>query len=314
MKANSMSALDSKVTFIPDVHGDNDALHTTLVESGHATRTSNGIEIHDGGLIVCKGDYIDRGPDNLPVLDTLLQLLEQTRTKLIAGNHELMMLEAMIDDISEYGAYWLQEFSRRILSEVAAVLNRTYSAENPDPEVAWLREALFSGKYRQILDKLQVSEQVGPILAMHAIPSQQICEKTTTPITGAEQLLKGAVSSGNYSTFNDYSLATYSLVWGTAVDDTQTFSDWLTAHNAQVFVHGHTVQQSGVQGLEYLPDDKLRIAGDISMSRGYHNNGWGYTQWDRETGELLVDSKNGRPVVLGTLEENGRFERRVDFG
>jgi serine/threonine protein phosphatase 1 len=81
-----------------DIHGCSAAL-AALVEA---------LEPGPDDLIVPLGDFIDRGPDSRGVVDQLLQLSQRCRVQPILGNHEQMMLDAIIDpllreDWLEYG-------------------------------------------------------------------------------------------------------------------------------------------------------------------------------------------------------------------
>ena len=58
----------------------------------------------DSDRIYVLGDCIDRGPQSL---DTLKSVLNDSRTTLICGNHEDMMMEALEEELEyEYADYW----------------------------------------------------------------------------------------------------------------------------------------------------------------------------------------------------------------
>lgn len=71
---------------IGDIHGCSAALRA-LVAS---------IEPTAEDTLVTLGDYVDRGPDSRGVLDEMLALEKRCRVVPLLGNHELMMLEALI--------------------------------------------------------------------------------------------------------------------------------------------------------------------------------------------------------------------------
>jgi len=69
---------------IGDIHGCSRALNALLEL----------VQPQADDTIVTLGDYVDRGPDTLGVLDRLLALRKQCRLIALRGNHEQMMLDA----------------------------------------------------------------------------------------------------------------------------------------------------------------------------------------------------------------------------
>lgn len=74
---------------IGDIHGCCVAL-TTLLDQ---------VAPKPGDRLVFLGDYIDRGPASREVVETLLNLKNETRTVFLRGNHEAMILEAREDSL-----------------------------------------------------------------------------------------------------------------------------------------------------------------------------------------------------------------------
>lgn len=75
---------------VGDVHGRVDLLSRVLTRPGP--------------LLVCVGDYVDRGPDSAGVLRSLAA---RTDVTCLMGNHEEMML-AFLDDPVRHSARWLR--------------------------------------------------------------------------------------------------------------------------------------------------------------------------------------------------------------
>ena len=48
-------------------------------------------------VVVTLGDYVDRGPDSMGVLDRLIELRRQCQLVALRGNHDIMMLNARTD-------------------------------------------------------------------------------------------------------------------------------------------------------------------------------------------------------------------------
>jgi hypothetical protein len=71
---------------VGDLHGDYSSLTRILEETSFRERAFKG----DNVMLICLGDYIDRGPKQVEVLETLLTLLVDYPSKvvLLRGNHE----------------------------------------------------------------------------------------------------------------------------------------------------------------------------------------------------------------------------------
>ncbi len=73
---------------IGDIHGHLDKLNRLLVQ----------VDVTTEDQLVFLGDYIDRGPDSCGVIDRLLELQEEfPQTVFLRGNHEQMLLDALIE-------------------------------------------------------------------------------------------------------------------------------------------------------------------------------------------------------------------------
>src|SRR5689334_8625527 len=77
-----------RILAIGDIHGCSTALDALL----------NAVRPDANDLVVALGDYVDRGPDSIGVLDRLLHLKNGTQLISLCGNHEQMMLEAKDDE------------------------------------------------------------------------------------------------------------------------------------------------------------------------------------------------------------------------
>ena len=84
--------------FIPDIHGDPEALRRTLIEAKLAHMHSRELVFDDPGLheLIFTGDYIDRGPANLETLELLVAVREHFKSVILeAGNHDIVALQAL---------------------------------------------------------------------------------------------------------------------------------------------------------------------------------------------------------------------------
>ena len=73
-----------RVLAIGDIHGCSKALDTILAA----------VQLRPDDQIITLGDYIDRGPDSMGVIERLLALRRLNQVTCLRGNHEQMMLEA----------------------------------------------------------------------------------------------------------------------------------------------------------------------------------------------------------------------------
>jgi len=78
--------MTSKYYCFPDIHGMNELLQKAL----RFVYDEN----PEGGKIIFLGDYIDRGPDNLGVLKTIMNPPKNWKFICLMGNHEQMFVEA----------------------------------------------------------------------------------------------------------------------------------------------------------------------------------------------------------------------------
>ena len=91
-----------EIIFISDLHADPDCLLYSLVASGGVKltgRKKRQIKLTDKGrksLFLFGGDFFDKGPSNLQLLDGLYQLIQTgARVRLLAGNHDIRVLFGM---------------------------------------------------------------------------------------------------------------------------------------------------------------------------------------------------------------------------
>lgn len=78
----------------PDIHGRNDLLQKAL--------TFVYSENPEGGKIIFLGDYIDRGPDSLGVLETVMNPPKNWEFICLLGNHEDMFVDGYSTDHIPY--------------------------------------------------------------------------------------------------------------------------------------------------------------------------------------------------------------------
>ena len=117
---------ETDVIYIPDIHGDLTALRNSLTNLGV-------INEHDewvGGksVVVFSGDYIDRGEQNIAVLDFVWKLKEEAgfsggKVELLLGNHEAAMIGGLLGD-NQLLFTWLCQGGINVVIEAAEKISR----------------------------------------------------------------------------------------------------------------------------------------------------------------------------------------------
>lgn len=100
---------------IGDIHGCSKALRGLL----------QAIDPQPDDLLVFLGDYIDRGPDSRGVIDILIALKSQCKTRFLLGNHEIMLLGALRGLPPEL---WLQTGGRQTVTSYGGQLRNVSSS------------------------------------------------------------------------------------------------------------------------------------------------------------------------------------------
>lgn len=93
-----------RILAIGDIHGCSIALRTLL----------DAVQPGSDDILVTLGDYVDRGPDTRGVIDTLIALEKTTQLKPLTGNHEVLFLDALIEQVDRDA--WLRVGGRETLA------------------------------------------------------------------------------------------------------------------------------------------------------------------------------------------------------
>lgn len=96
-----------RILAIGDIHGCSIALRTLL----------DAVKPGSDDVLITLGDYVDRGPDSKGVLDTLLELEKTTQLKPLLGNHEILFIDAMAEQLDVEA--WLRVGGRETLLSYA---------------------------------------------------------------------------------------------------------------------------------------------------------------------------------------------------
>jgi len=101
---------------IGDIHGEFDLL-TRLYAQIQKDQERHG----EPSTVVFLGDYIDRGPGSIQVLDWLMNLedSEQIQHVFVGGNHEWMFIDALENPLSRSDVdFWLRFGGQAVLDEI----------------------------------------------------------------------------------------------------------------------------------------------------------------------------------------------------
>lgn len=185
-----------RVYAIGDIHGRADLL-AQLFELVEADRRGRA-EGHE--VIVCTGDYVDRGRQSREVVELLLAgPLEDTDRILLKGNHEELMLQFL--DNPETGPFWYYQGGNATL--------RSYGIEVAPsaigrgglgwPEIAHEFRRKLPGSHLRFFEELPVSHQIGDYFFCHAgvVPGKPLDQQDPAELLWIRQpFLESTVSHG----------------------------------------------------------------------------------------------------------------------
>jgi len=158
----------SAVYAVGDIHGRLDLLARLVKQIGeHAAKLDVARKV-----LVCVGDYVDRGPHSKGVIDFLLdfssgQVPAGFVLKCLIGNHERMMIDFLAEP-ETVGPMWLRNGGLETLQSYGVVF------ETAAPRLAALqaaRDALAAAlpdRHRDFLDQLLLTHREGDYLFVHA--------------------------------------------------------------------------------------------------------------------------------------------------
>ena len=161
----AFKAADGELIYaVGDIHGRDDLLADLLVRI-EADRHARGT--YDTCTVVFLGDYVDRGFHSKQVLDRLLALdPDWAQVVRLKGNHEDMMLDFMLDPITN--ASWLQYGGLATLASYGVTIQED---ESGTPDLMKASKDLFAAlpdDHFQFLRDAPLTHQSGDYLFVHA--------------------------------------------------------------------------------------------------------------------------------------------------
>ncbi|MBN2306631.1 metallophosphoesterase [Candidatus Peregrinibacteria bacterium] len=311
---------ETDVYSVPDIHGDIQALRQSLDAMGLIDAQGNWI----GGNSVVQflGDYIDRGDTSLEVLDYLIKLKRQIeaaggRMDLLIGNHEFMLLGAILGDKSRREFYSNSRNGGDVLLEE---VRRKYNVPD-DNEVLWkkMKELFVSGgKYAALFDSMKLMSQVDDVLYVHGgINGKWAKLLEREGVDGMNQSWQDAyedLKDGNDEAYKELDYD-YSPLWIRYNQDMRVMNDQALASIAaslkkrgiNAIVLGHDYMESGPQlHHEFLRFGIKVVATDVAMSKGYSLKSYSYkggVKIDQE-GNIEAQSRRGGARKLYDAESD----------
>ena len=165
-----------RVYAIGDIHG-----HAALLDRLMAMILEDCKTWHDQGgrcLLICLGDYVDRGPDSRGVVERLRQTPSFLEAVHLIGNHDQVLLD-FLDDASVY-PFWLE------FGGGATLLSYDVApAKSNEPEaIAKTQSALRSAipeEHLQFFHGLKTSFRIGGYYFVHAGVRPGVALEDQTP-------------------------------------------------------------------------------------------------------------------------------------
>lgn len=183
---------------IGDIHGHAEPLKALLSRLGYARR--DGVWQHPWRQVIFLGDFIDRGPQQVEVLDIVRNMIEAGHAQAVMGNHEFNAVAWHTPDPLSPGEY-LRRHTAKNLEQHAAFLQQIGDGSPAhDRAIEWFRtlplylelegvRAVHACWHRSALAELQpyLDEQA------RALPSawEALCRSDTPAYAALETVLKG---------------------------------------------------------------------------------------------------------------------------
>jgi len=153
---------------VGDIHGRLDLL-TKL--TAQITAHAAGVEAARK-VIVCVGDYVDRGPDSKGVIDFLLDF-ERAQgpagftLKCLIGNHERMMIDFLAEP-GEVGQMWLRNGGLETLQSYGVAFDIAAPRMAAFQAARDAFAAALPARHKDFLDQLLLTHREGDYLFVHA--------------------------------------------------------------------------------------------------------------------------------------------------
>lgn len=159
---------------IGDVHGRFD-----LLQSVESRIMRHGSRLGRPALVICLGDYIDRGPDSRAVIEHLMKPLPQPFYRIcVCGNHDDIFLSFLRD--KDFEPWWLEFGGLATLASYGVDADYLMRRDATGAELKRAARQAVPGSHIDFLEKLPIAVAVGKRLFVHAgvVPGRPLEEQS----------------------------------------------------------------------------------------------------------------------------------------
>ena len=125
---------------IGDIHGYADKLHALLEKLGYTK--GSGTYSHPKRKVIFLGDFIDRGPQQQEVLDTVMAMVKGHHALAVMGNHEFNALAYHTLDPKDSNAYLRPHLDKNTRQHQAFI--DAYGTDSTDPKLRSVLDFFYS--------------------------------------------------------------------------------------------------------------------------------------------------------------------------
>ena len=141
---------------IGDIHGYADPLHELLEKLGY--KNTQGVFGHATRQVIFLGDFIDRGPQQKQVLDTVMAMVKNDKALAVMGNHELNALAYHTLDPNTPKGHperYLRWHTKQSTQQHQAFID-AYGTDTKNPELSQVLDFFYSLPLWLELDGLRI--------------------------------------------------------------------------------------------------------------------------------------------------------------
>lgn len=209
---------------VGDIHGRDDLLEKMLeLISDHFYST--GLETC---VLVCVGDYIDRGDNSAQVLNRLLTLSSEFPDQVVCltGNHEQMMLDFLREPEAR-GRRWFRNGGLQTLASYS--IGGVWET-SPEPELVRARDQLLAAMpdgLESWICNLPLIYQNGNVVVTHAGADPLLSlddQETNALLWGSSRFMKAERTDGNWIVYGHQIVDTPTVEGGRISTDTGAYA------------------------------------------------------------------------------------------
>ena len=177
---------------IGDIHGYADPLHELLEKLGY--KNKQGVFGHASRQVIFLGDFIDRGPQQKKVLDTVMAMVKNDKALAVMGNHELNALAYHTLDPNTPKGHperYLRWHTKQSTQQHQAFID-AYGTDTKNPELSQVLDFFYSLPLWLELDGLRIIHA-----CWHAKSIDYLANLLNQNQTLSKELLVAAIPPGS---------------------------------------------------------------------------------------------------------------------